>query len=242
LGGNNELEKQRGHKGGAGAFTEGWCAQTQPDRDDSIERSLAHADSRLGALIHRVVASGGPRRFKISNASSHFDAIARAIIYQQLSKKAAASIYARYLGVFGGPPTPEQVIAAQPGMLRQVGLSASKARYLQSLASSIVSGELDLSRVEDQSDDIVVAQLTSIPGIGVWTAQMFLMFRLRRLDVLPINDVGVQRGLQLAHGLSKPPAPRYVERAGRRWAPFRSIACLYLWAALDLDSGNSERS
>jgi DNA-3-methyladenine glycosylase II len=235
-------KRHRGHEDDAGAFTEGWCAQAQADCGDDIERSLAHADSRLGALIHRVVALGGLRRFKPSNALSHFDAIARSIIYQQLSKKAAASIYARYSMMFGGSPTPEQVIAAQPAMLRQVGLSGLKARYLQMLASSIVSGEMNLSRVGDQPDDIVIAQLTSAPGIGVWTAQMFLMFRLRRPDVLPINDAGVQRGLQLAHGLSKPAAPRYVERAGRRWAPFRSIACLYLWAALDLGFGNFGRS
>lgn len=230
----NGPEKRQDHESKADIFIEGWSTQAQMGLDDNIERVLAHADPKIGALISRVVESGGPRRFKPSNAASHFDAIARSIIYQQLSKKAAATIYARYAGVFGNPPTPEQVLAIHVESLRQAGLSMPKIRYLQALATAIHSGELCLERVDDQPDEVVIEQLTKVPGIGVWTSQMFLMFRLYRYDVLPINDLGVQRGLQIAYGLRRPAAPNYVERIGRRWAPYRSIACLYLWAAVDI--------
>lgn len=228
------LENSRYCEDNVRTFLDGWGAQTEAGKDEIVERILGHADPRLGQVISHVLVSGGPRGYKPSNAASHFDALARSIIYQQLSKQAAASIYSRYAGAFGGPPSPEQVLAGKVGFLKQAGLSTQKVRYLQALASAILSGELNLTRVDDLPDEAVVEQLTRVPGIGIWTAQMFLMFRLRRPDVLPIADVGVRRGLQLAYGMRRPAAPNYVKRVGRRWAPYRSIACLYLWAAVDI--------
>jgi DNA-3-methyladenine glycosylase II len=217
-------------------FLDGWHAQGTTGDDFSIEDTLTARDPMLGVLISKVLNCSGPKRFKPSNAASDFDAIARSIIYQQLSKIAAATIYARYIGVFGGPPTPNQLLATQVELLRQKGLSLPKIRYLRALATAILDGELCMERLDDYSDEVVIELLTKVPGIGVWTAQMYLMFRLGRYDILPTNDLGVQRGLQLAYGLRRPAAPNYVKRVGRRWAPYRSIACLYLWASVDMAS------
>jgi len=214
-------------------FFDGWRAARDPGADLRVERTLGSADPRLYAVIQRVASEGGPLRFRPSNAASHFDALARSVVYQQLSKSAAATIYARYVHALGGVPSAEEVARATPYRLRRAGLSAPKVRYLQALAAAVVSGQIELEQLAQLSDDAVIAELTCLPGIGIWTAQMFLMFRLHRPDVLPLHDAGVQRGLQLAHGLNRTPAPRDVERAGLRWTPHRSIASLYLWAAVE---------
>jgi DNA-3-methyladenine glycosylase II len=207
--------------------------------NDLAEKHLCACDPMLGEVIRAV----GPQRFAKSPARSHFDAIARSIIYQQLSKKAAATIYTRYRDIVRGRTRgPEEAWAADAGCLRSAGLSTSKVRYLKELAKAVIDGGLDLDHIDDLPDDDVVSLLTKVPGVGVWTAQMFLMFRLRRPDVLPTRDVGVQRGLQLAHGLRKPAAPGYIARAGKRWSPFRSLACLYLWAAVDTGFISSPRA
>ncbi|HWV37432.1 MAG TPA: DNA-3-methyladenine glycosylase 2 family protein [Vulgatibacter sp.] len=197
------------------------------------EHELRAADLRLGRLIDRVIERAGPQRFEPSPFPTHFEALARSIVYQQLSGKAAATIYGRVVGVLGGTVTPEAVLAAGDESLQAAGLSRPKIRYVRALARAVAERELDLERVEALPDDEVIEALTRVQGIGVWTAQMFLMFRLRRPDVLPTGDLGIQKGLKLAHGLRKPAAPGYVKRAGARWAPHRSLACLYLWAALD---------
>jgi len=210
-------------------FLATWGRAAAPD-DGPAEKHLCASDSKLAEVI-RVV---GPQRFAESPARSHFDAIARSIIYQQLSKKAAATIYARYSNVMrDGAGGPAEVSAIDGACLRSAGLSSSKVRYLKELAKAVVDQRLDLDHIDDLADDGVVAALTSVPGVGVWTAQMFLMFRLRRPDILPTRDAGIQRGLQVVHGLRRPAAPGYIERVGKRWSPFRSLACLYLWAAID---------
>ncbi len=202
--------------------------------DHAIERALAASDPRLGALIDRVVAHRGPRRFATSTARSHFEALTRSIVYQQLSGKAAGTIYGRFVEALGGEVTPGALVAIDDPALRAIGLSAGKARYVRALAEAVVEGRLDLENASSLSDAEVIAALTSVKGVGVWTAQMFLMFRLHREDVLPTGDLGIRKGLMLAHGLRREAAPGYVERAGKRWAPFRSVACLYLWAGLEL--------
>jgi len=210
-------------------FLATWGRAPAPE-NSSAEKHLCASDSKLANVI-RVV---GPQRFAESPARSHFDAIARSIIYQQLSKKAAATIYARYSNIMhDGGAGPEEVCAIDGGRLRSAGLSSSKVRYLKELARAVVDRRLDLDHLDDLPDDGVVAALTRVPGVGVWTAQMFLMFRLRRPDVLPTRDAGIQRGLQVVYGLRRPAAPGYIERVGKRWSPFRSLACLYLWAAVD---------
>ncbi len=217
----------------AQAFVAGWAADEGAGEGRLEECHLAAADPRLGRLIARLVAAGGVRRFKPSTAPSDFDAIARSIIYQQLSTMAASTIYGRYVEALGGFPSPERVLEARSERLLRAGLSRAKVRYVKALASAVASGELDLGSLRDLPDDSVIEAMTRVPGVGRWTAQMFLMFRLHRLDVLPIVDVGIRRGLQMAHGLRKPAAAGYVSRSGRRWAPYRSLACLYLWAALE---------
>lgn len=202
--------------------------------DHAIERALAASDPRLGALIDRVVAHRGLRRFGASSARSHFEALARSIVYQQLSGRAAATIYRRFAEALGGEITPGAIMAVEDEALRRAGLSAGKARYVRALAEAVAEERLDLEHASGLSDAGAIEALTSIKGVGVWTAQMFLMFRLHREDVLPAGDLGVRKGLGLAHGLAREATPGYVAQAGERWAPFRSIACLYLWAALEL--------
>lgn len=199
----------------------------------SPEELLRSADPRLGRLIDAVVAKAGPQRFQPSPHASHFEALARSIVYQQLSGKAAATIYGRVLEALGGSMHPERILAVGDADLQAAGLSRPKIRYVRALAGAVTSGEVDLDHAESLPDQEVIASLTRVQGVGVWTAQMFLMFRLRRPNVLPTGDLGIQKGLQLAHGLRNPAAPGYVQRAGARWAPHRSLACLYLWAALD---------
>jgi len=217
-------------------FLEGWAAEAGTAVGPSvIEDALAVADPLLGGIIDEVVRQVGRRRFRASPATSHFDALCRSIVYQQLSKKAAATIYGRFLVALNGEPCPDLVLRTATRDLRAAGLSARKVRYVRELATAVEGGLLDLDALDLAADAEVVDSLTTVPGIGAWTAQMFLMFRLRRLDVLPLNDVGILRGLQIAHGLRRSPAPGYLARVGRRWQPHRSIACLYLWAAVDLN-------
>ena len=211
------------------AFADGWRpgGAAAPGQAEAI---ITANDPRLGRVIERE----GPRRFRPSTAASPFDALARAIVYQQLSGRAAGTIYGRLTALLGAEPSPRAVLGAPVDALRSVGLSSPKIRYLRALAERVEASEIDLGSMDDARDDEVAANLSRVPGVGPWTVQMFLMFRLRRQDVLPAADVGVRRGLQVAHGLGRIPAPGYVERAGRKWSPFRSIACLYLWAAVDL--------
>jgi DNA-3-methyladenine glycosylase II len=214
------------------SFEDTWRRRrARPGRPES---RLRQADPLLGTAIDRVVPSLGAQRFAPSGASSHFDSIARSIVYQQLSLKAAATIYARVLGCLGGRVTAARVLDAPRARLRAAGLSGSKITYLRSLASAVAGGRLNLNATARAGDDQIVSALTAIDGIGVWTAQMFLMFRLGRLDVLPAGDAGIRNGLRLAHGLPRLPTPSEVAAAGRCWAPYRSIASLYLWALLEL--------
>jgi 3-methyladenine DNA glycosylase/8-oxoguanine DNA glycosylase len=217
----------------AQAFVMGWTPAGGSGEGRLEECHLAEADPGLGRLIARLVAAGGVRRFKPSTAPSDFDAIARSIVYQQLSTMAAATIYGRYVEALGGGPSPERVLATRPERLLKAGLSRAKVRYVKALASAVASGDLNLGSLRNLPDESVIESLTRVPGVGLWTAQMYLMFRLHRPDVLPTIDVGIRRGLQMAHGLRKPAAPGYVSRSGSRWAPYRSLACVYLWAALE---------
>lgn len=167
-------------------------------------------------------------------AGDFYTALVRAIVGQQVSVAAARSMFARLVDHFGGhPPTPQQILEADEEEMRAAGgLSRAKAAYLVSLAEHIVSGELDLDRLPSLSDEEIVEELTAIKGIGVWTAQMFLLFELRRPDVLATGDLGVRRGAQIAFGMDELPAPAELEALGERWRPYRSSACLLLWHTL----------
>ena len=161
-------------------------------------------------------------------------ALSRAIVGQQLSTKAAASIWRKVEGVFGGrAPSPAELVDAEEDALRGAGLSGAKAAYLRDLAGRVASGELDLARLADLPDEDVIAALTEVKGIGRWTAEMFLIFHLARPDVLSPGDLGIRRAVQIAYGLDDLPGPTDLERLAEPWRPQRTLACLYLWRSLD---------
>jgi DNA-3-methyladenine glycosylase II len=159
----------------------------------------------------------------------------RSIAGQQLSVKAAASIWGRLLERYDGhPPTPEQILADDPDAMRTAcGFSRAKVAYLRSLAEHVLSGELELDRLADLPDGEVIRELTAVRGIGEWTAHMFLMFTLHRPDVLPTGDLGVRNAAMRAYDLAAPPAPAELEAIAAPWRPHRTRACLYLWRSLD---------
>jgi DNA-3-methyladenine glycosylase II len=164
-----------------------------------------------------------------------YGALVRGITGQQLSVKAAASIYGRLLERFDGkPPTPEQILADDPDELRAAaGFSHAKVRYLRSLAEHVLSGELEIDRLNELPDGEVIRELTAVKGIGEWTAHMFMMFTLHRPDVLPTGDLGVRNAAMRAYGLEAPPPPAALEELAEPWRPYRTRACLYLWRSLD---------
>jgi DNA-3-methyladenine glycosylase II len=201
-----------------------------PPRHAVALTHLRAADPRLGAWID----AAGPCGLRANRGGTHFDAVVRSIVYQQLSGKAAGTIHGRLLGLYGGRnPTPRELARTQPAKLRAVGLSGRKTEYLQDLAQRAAARTLPIEGLHELDDAGVIEVLTAVRGIGEWTAQMFLMFRLGRPDVLPVLDLGVQKGVQLLYGLRKLPSPDRVARIGRGWAPYRTIASWYLWRRAD---------
>jgi DNA-3-methyladenine glycosylase II len=197
--------------------------------------ALAHlrqADPVMAGVIRRV----GPCRFGTVEPGTHFGALTRTIVYQQLSGKAAATILGRLHGLYGDrQPSPEQLLATSADSLRGVGISNQKAGYLRDLAARVQDGRLPVSRLGRLNDANAIEVLTGVKGIGRWTAQVYLMFRLRRMDILPEGDLGIQKAIQRAYGLRKLPDPARVQKLGIPWAPYRSIASWYLWRSLDAD-------
>jgi DNA-3-methyladenine glycosylase II len=163
-----------------------------------------------------------------------YGALVRSIVGQQLSVTAARSIYERLAARFGGrAPTPQEVLADDPEELRAAaGLSRAKVAYLRSLAEHVLDGSLELDHFTDLDDETVISELVRVKGLGVWTAHMFLIFTLRRPDVLAVGDLGVRRGAERAYGLPDLPKPAELEALGEPWRPYRSYACRYLWASL----------
>jgi DNA-3-methyladenine glycosylase II len=195
---------------------------------------LKRADPTLAGVIARV----GPCRFEPRAEGTHFEAVARAIVYQQLSGKAAGTIHGRFHALYGGrAPEPAELLATGDDLLRGAGLSRQKVGYLRDLAARVAAGDVPLDRVDTLGDEDVVAALTRVKGVGRWTAQMFLMFRLGRPDVLPELDLGVQKAVQLAYGRRRLPTPKEVLRVGAAWAPHRTVASWYLWRSLDNGGG-----
>jgi DNA-3-methyladenine glycosylase II len=165
-------------------------------------------------------------------------ALVRSIVGQQLSTKAARSIYERLTALFDGrTPTPPELLAADPEDVRSVGLSRPKVAYLRSLAEHVESGELELARLSELPDEEVTEQLTAVKGLGQWTADMFLIFHLGRPDVLPVGDLGVRRAVERAYGLPDLPDAAQLTEIGEPWRPHRSLASLYLWRSLDNEPG-----
>ena len=199
----------------------------------ALLRSLDRRDPRLGQARRRVAAFPGfPDR---RQAGSHFHALARSIIYQQLAGAAAKTIHDRVLGLTAGRrfPRPEELSEIEDARLRGAGLSGAKLAALRDLCDRVVSGALPLASIGRRADEEVVERLIEVRGVGPWTAQMFLMFRLGRLDVLAPGDLGLQEGLRRLVGLEERPTPRELEARGQAWAPLRSVASWVLWRLSD---------
>jgi DNA-3-methyladenine glycosylase II len=180
----------------------------------------------------RLIKAAGPVDLREPQDDS-FAALVRSIMYQQLAGAAAATIHGRFLKLFADALSPEAVLALPDGALRSAGLSGSKAAAVTDLARKVVDGSVPLHDVEALTDDDLVARLVQVRGIGRWTAEMFLMFQLRRLDVWPVDDYGVRKGWAMAHRLKDLPAPKALQAEGERFRPYRSIAAWYCWQAVD---------
>ena len=189
---------------------------------------LKHSDPVLSAIIERVGAC------RMEYGEPAFSSLAEAIIYQQLNGKAAVTIFNRFADLAGRPLTPQGILKLSVEQMRGAGLSKQKLSYLRDLAAKTQSGELDFAKLPDLSDDEVIKHLTQVKGIGVWTAHMFLMFALRRPNVLPTGDFGVRMAIKKHYRKRKLPKPEQMEKIAKCWEPYRSVACWYLWKSLDV--------
>lgn len=198
--------------------------------------ALAAADPTMAALIRRlgeIDLQTRLRRRAEERPADAYGALLRAIVGQQLSTKAARTIYLRVLERFGGAtPSPEQLLAAPEADLRAAGLSGRKVGYVRDLAAHVLSGELELDRLEELPDEEVIAEIVAVRGLGRWTAEMFLLFHLERPDVLSGGDLGIRKAIQVEYGLEEMPTPTRVIEIGEAWRPHRSLASLYLWESL----------
>ena len=184
---------------------------------------MAAAIAALGpCTLRRRRHPGGP-----------FGALLRSILYQQLAGRAAAAIHGRFVALYGGLPTPEAVLATPDEGLRAAGLSGAKAASVKDLAGRVADGSLRLDRLARLEDEEIVARLSTVRGIGRWTAEMYLIFQLNRPDVWPVGDLGVRAGWARIHGLATPPAPGALSAEGDRCRPYRTVAAWYCWRAMD---------
>lgn len=190
-------------------------------------RHLKTSDPVLAAIIERV----GP--IKPAYGEPTFESLAESIVYQQLHGKAAATIYGRFEAAAGGKVTPESVLALTEAQMRACGLSKQKLSYIRDLAAKTLSGDVDFEQLPEMSDDDVIEHLTRVKGIGMWSAQMFLMFALRRPNVMPTGDFGIRTAIMKAYRKRKMPKPKGMLKLARNWEPYCSIACYYLWRSLD---------
>jgi len=198
--------------------------------------ALAASDPTMAGLMERI---GGIdlatrlRRRSEERPADAYGALLRAIVGQQLSTKAARTIYLRVLAIFGGAtPSPAQLLEASEADLRGAGLSGRKVEYVRDLASHVLAGELELDRLTELEDEEVIEEIVAVRGLGRWTAEMFLIFHLERPDVLSGGDLGIRKAIQIEYGLEEMPTPQRVLEIGEPWRPHRSLASLYLWESL----------
>jgi len=189
---------------------------------------LKKSDPVMRAIIERV----GPCRIEFGDPTFH--SLAEAIIYQQLNGKAAVTIFKRFTDAAGTPVTPEGILKLSLQQMRAVGLSKQKSSYLLDLAAKTQSGLLNFEKLTDMEEAEVIEHLTQVKGVGVWTAHMFLMFTMRRPDVLPTGDYGIQVAMKKHYRKRKLPKPKDMEKIARPWSPYRSVACWYLWRSMDI--------
>jgi DNA-3-methyladenine glycosylase II len=199
-------------------------------------QKLAASDQTMAALIGRlgkIDLAERLRRRSEERPADAYGALLRAIVGQQLSTKAARTIYLRVMDLFGGQtPAPEQLLEASVEDLRGAGLSGRKVEYIRDLATHVISGELELDRLDELSDEEAIEEMVAVRGLGRWTAEMFLIFHLERPDILSGGDLGIRKAIQVEYGLDEMPTPQRVAEIGERWSPHRSLASLYLWESL----------
>ncbi|MGA2356743.1 MAG: DNA-3-methyladenine glycosylase [Terriglobales bacterium] len=194
----------------------------------SATRHLKKSDPILAAIIEQV----GPCNMQFGDPTFH--ALAESILYQQLNGRAAATIFDRFTALAGDPLTPEGILKLTDAQMRGVGLSRQKTAYLRDLAAKTAAGLLEFERMPDMPEEEVIAHLTQVKGVGVWTAHMFLMFTLRHPDILPVGDYGVQAAIKKHYKKRKWPKADVMTKIAKAWAPYRSVACWYLWRSLDI--------
>ena len=192
---------------------------------------MARLIEEHGAIVRKDLKNDRP--------GDAYGALLRSIVGQQLSTKAASTIYGRMLELFDGhAPTPKQLLAVDPDNIRAAGLSRPKINYLRDLAEHVEEGELELDRLDELPDEEVIEQLTAVKGIGEWSAHMFLMFHLGRPDMLPVGDQGIRNAIKVAvPACASCPTRSGMEKIARPWRPYRTLACLYLWSSLDNKPG-----
>ena len=189
---------------------------------------LRKCDPIMAGIVTRV------GRCCIEYGPPEFHSLAESIVYQQLNGKAAFTIFKRFTALAGDPITPKGILKLTDEQLRSVGLSKQKSSYLRDMAERATRGELDFSKLHEMSDDAVIEHLTQVKGVGTWTAQMFLMFTLKRENVLPTGDFGIRMAIKKHYKKRKLPNPLQMEKVAKAWEPYRSIACWYLWRSLDV--------
>ena len=191
-------------------------------------------------MVAHLVTLVGPIRHRPRDPDGHFGALVRAIVFQQLAGRAAQAIHGRVRATVDGALTPAALAAVPDEALRSAGLSAAKLASLRDLSAKVLDGTVDLDGSSRRSDDEIVAGLVTVRGIGRWTAEMFLMFELRRLDVWPVEDLGVRQGYAVAWGLDPPPSARELAPLGDRFRPYRSVVARYCWEAVALLRGGTD--
>ncbi len=202
-----------------------------PEQYAAARRSLMRRDPILGAAIKRI----GPCLIADDQHDDHLSALCGSIVSQQLSTKAASTIFGRFVALFPSEtPTAQRIAALDDTVLRGVGLSGQKVGYLRDLSARILDGRLKPEELDDLDDEVVIERLIAVKGFGRWTAEMFLMFRLHRPDVLPVGDLGIVNAVQRLYKLRKRPEPKKLHTLGEAWKPYRSVASWYLWQSLKL--------
>jgi DNA-3-methyladenine glycosylase II len=190
---------------------------------------------RRDPILARLVKQYGPCGIRTGRETDIFCGLLEAIVSQQLSTRAAATIYGRVRALMpdGGDPTPQALLALPEEALRGAGLSRQKTAYVRDLSGKVLNGSVDIACLSSMEDEQIVAELTKIKGIGRWTVEMLLIFRLTRPDVLPVADLGIVKAIQRAYGLRKAPDAKRILKLGESWRPYRSVASWYLWASLE---------
>ena len=207
----------------------------------SLATAVAEASSRDPVLAH-LAELAGPLTWRPRDPDGHFGALVRAIVFQQLAGAAANAIHRRVRATVPGELTAEALAAVGDAELRAAGLSANKLASLRDLSAKVMSGDVVLGASRRTTDDEIISGLTTVRGIGRWTAEMYLMFELRRLDVWPVDDLGVRQGYGLAWGLEETPKPKALTALGERFRPYRSVVARYCWEAVALSRGGTDPS